>query len=1028
MAGFQIYNASAGSGKTYQLTKSYLCLVLSEITPRSFGQILALTFTNKAVDEMKNRILDSLFIFGNPDISKEKNALFNEVKDLLGVSPDALQEKAALALKLILHNYNFFDVSTIDKFTHRVIKTFAKDLSIAQNFAVELDAEVLLDEAIGRLLQKLKSHKDLQKVLIDFALEKVEAQKSWNIVLDLKQTGKLHFSEKHYKRLQALKSLEIKDFTNVKTTLANYIKEHSALAVQLGQEALTIIYDQGFEDADFSRGTLPNHFKKIVSGETSLKPYSTKLEEGLQNGSLHLKKVQKDTSGLYPLVLEKFLAIKELLISLNFYQNAYQNLLPLTVLNEVSKEINAIQKERDLLHISEFNKLIAQEVADQPVPFIYERLGERYRHYFLDEFQDTSVLQWQNIVPLIGNALESLTMSGAAGSLLLVGDPKQSIYRWRGGDPEQFINLNNGSKTPFSITPSIQDLDTNWRSFDTIVHFNNTFFQYVATSLSNPAHQELYAAHSFQKTTSKEGGMVSIEFAPKNTEDLSLFYCEAVLKTLKNLFKEGREPNEICILVRKNKEGILLADFLAAHSIPLVSSESLLLASNPEVQFLIALLRFLNDPQELLYQFQVLFYLFKEQHYVHDPLIENLSFLSNFLKEAYGYKVEEQQGLAIYTILENAISCFKLKEKSGAHIFHLLDVALEVSQSKGVSLQEFLTYWDLKSDQLAVAAPSHINAVQLMTIHKSKGLEFPIVLFPFADLTINDPRNTDKLWVPVASEIDDKFPYLLVNANQTLEHFSKSSNTIYANEKALSELDDINILYVAMTRAIEGIYVFTKNKKGQNYGQLFKTFLEESYDWKEDQEVFTQGYLQKKEVPKETNDGHFTIPYIYSDHNLNERLSITSQASWAEKKQDAINWGNLIHDILAHVNRVEDISTATDLAEREGTLSPTMREQMEKTLHKILAHPELKNYYGQGVRGLNEIELLDENGDSYRPDRLVLEKGKAILIDYKTGVKKAQHKKQLEAYCMILEKMDMNLVVAHKILVYIGKDIEPVFI
>ena len=418
-SGFEIFNASAGSGKTYQLTKSYLKLVLSNTSLQGFRQLLALTFTNKAVAEMKNRILDSLHNFGNPKTDKAHDPLFRELAIELGFSKQELERRASLTLKLLLHNYNFFEVSTIDKFTYRVIKTFAKDLRISQNFEVELNGEILLEEAIGQLLQDLDENEGLKKVLIEFSLEKVDADKSWNIVYDLKNIGKLIFNENHHHHLQHLKNKSIQDFGLLKRFILKKQQTLFSKTSNLAQKALDTIYDHNFDDTDFSRQTLPNHFKKIRAGERSKKLYDNKLEDGLINGSLLLKKVEKDGTQLFIQLLNIYLEIKNSIYEYLFFKNAYANVLPLTVLNEISKKVSLIQKEKESLHISEFNKLISKEISNQPVPYIYERLGERYRHYFIDEFQDTSKMQWENLVPLIGNALETEDLNGEKGTLLL---------------------------------------------------------------------------------------------------------------------------------------------------------------------------------------------------------------------------------------------------------------------------------------------------------------------------------------------------------------------------------------------------------------------------------------------------------------------------------------------------------------------------------------------------------------------------------------------------------------------------------
>lgn len=823
-SGFEIFNASAGSGKTYQLTKSYLKLVLTNITAQRFRQILALTFTNKAVAEMKGRILDSLYDFGNPKTDKTNNSLFGELAVELGFSAKELERKSSLALRLLLHNYNFFEVSTIDKFTYSVIKTFAKDLKISQNFEVELDGEILLVEAIGQLLQKLDEDEHLKKVLIDFSLEKVEADKSWNVINDLINIGKLLFNENHYAHLQALQDKETKDFDELKEFFRSRITSSSNNISEYAGRALNLIKDNGLDFSDFKGKYFPKFLLTLQSGiynvnfEASWKQHFDKLP-------LYNKVCPENTKvvldGLHAQFSGLFNKIKSNIHSLSFFKNAYSNVLPLTVLNEISKEVSKIQKEKESLHISEFNKLVSKEIGNQPAPYIYERLGERYRYYFIDEFQDTSKMQWHNLVPLIGNALETEDLNGEKGSLLLVGDAKQSIYRWRGGDPHQFLDVNNGALQTFAVHPKISSLQTNWRSFDTIINFNNDFFTHAAHYLKEPAYQNLFLEQCQQQTNHRKGGYVEIVFAPEHVEDIALFYCEKVLDSIHYILDKGFSLKDVCILVRKNKEGVLLANYLAEHSISVVSSEALLLSNNLEVQFLVSLLRFLDSPSENIFQFDVLEYLFKEQNNKHDLIAQHLGNLTRFLLLEYDYDSNKEVTLSLLDILERAIFTFDLGDKCGGHVLHFLDVAQERYEKSGVGIYEFLSYWDVKKDALAVAAPLNQDAAQLMTIHKSKGLEFPFVIFPFADGALKSRMRGKKLWVPLSEELEPGFSRVLVNASKELNLYSSASKEIYTRETHLSELDDINVLYVAMTRAIQGLFIVTNESQGETYGWLF---------------------------------------------------------------------------------------------------------------------------------------------------------------------------------------------------------------
>ncbi|MEM1260166.1 MAG: UvrD-helicase domain-containing protein [Bacteroidota bacterium] len=1025
-SGFEIFNASAGSGKTYQLTKSYLRIVLAITTVQRFRQILALTFTNKAVAEMKNRILDSLHNFGNPNTDKTNNPLFCELAIELGFSAEELERKSSLVLKLLLHNYNFFEVSTIDRFTHRVIKTFAKDLRISQNFEVELDGEILLEEAIGKLLQNLDEEAHLKKVLIDFSLEKVEADKSWNIFYDLRNIGKLIFNENHYDHLYYLKNKSIQDFGSLKEFLLKKQQNLFSRVSDLAQRALDTIYTNNFEDADFNRGALPNHFKKIVAGEISAKLYDNKLEEGLINGSLLLKKVKKDGTQLFIQLLEIYLEIKNSVYEYLFFKNAYTNILPLTVLNEISKEVSNIQKEKESLHISEFNKLISKEIGNQPVPYIYERLGERYRHYFIDEFQDTSKMQWENLVPLIGNTLETENLNGEKGTLLLVGDAKQSIYRWRGGDPKQFLGFNDKSLHPFTVQPKINTLTTNWRSFDTVINFNNDFFTHTANYLKDPKYRNLYLEQCQQRTNNRKGGYVEITFAPEDVKEIEPFYCKKVLETLNHILDKGFSFEDICILVRKNKEAALLANYLVEHSIPIISSEALLLATNPEVQFLVSLLRFLDNTSENIFQFEVLEYLFKERNNRHDLIVQQLGDLSAFLKLQYGYDVNQEVTLPLLDVLERAILTFHLRDKCGAHVLHFLDVAQERGEKSGVGIYEFLSYWDLKKEVLAISAPLQQDAIQVMTVHKSKGLEFPFVIFPFANGILKSRMGEKKLWVPLSEELGLDFNRVLVNASAELKYHSATSNEIYAKENNLSELDDINILYVAMTRAIQGLFVVTQESRGEAYGRLFKNFLLEKGLWNTGISCFTFGNFPENTNEKSEDSPIHNIPYIYTKPNNATKLAMASNGLWPEESHQSLKWGNTVHEILARINSHLDVERTLHNAAKRGDISLEAIETVRSMIHSIVNHPKLSSYYSEQSHVRNEVEIIDSQGTLFRPDRLVFHNDEVTIIDYKTGDHRPEHTQQLKIYTSLLE--ELGFVVTHQILVYIGDEIEPVFI
>ncbi|THV61383.1 ATP-dependent helicase [Flagellimonas alvinocaridis] len=1032
---FKIYSASAGSGKTYALTKEYLKLLLANDSPSKFRQILAITFTNKAVDEMKTRILDNLFAFGKSPIPQKQSSLFNELCHELSVDDTELQQRSQRALKRILHNYSFFEISTIDKFNHKIIKTFARDLHLSQNFEVELDVDLLLEEAVGRLLERAGSDTELTEVLIAFSLEKIDDDKSWNIAYDLLEIGKLLFQENHAAHIDSLRSKSIADFKEIQKKLSESVILLEAKIVGMAQKALQEIDHHGFDASDFPRQTLPNHFKKMVEGEFDPKKiYTSKtLEPNLVEGKILKAADKRDVAELSMTLLNAFLSIKQHIYHRAYLKNIYGNMVPLTLLNEIAKEIKNIELDRDIIPISSLNAILSKEIKDQPVPFIYERMGEKYRHYFIDEFQDTSQMQWENLIPLIGNALESEDEKHQRGSLFLVGDVKQAIYRWRGGRAEQLLDLLNGQSTPFVVEPSIRSLETNWRSCDEIVQFNNRFFTSVAPILQNEAYKNLFLQDSHQKTNNRSGGFVQLCFLENGVEDKEETYCLKTLETLQHLTSQGYPCSDICILVRDNKNGMLLADFLAQNHIPIISSDALLLNNNKTVIFLMALLRIMENPADREAAYHVLLFLTKHETHKHGVISKNLDHVEAYLFEEHAFNMQKLKGQSVSTILESAIVQFELSSDSTAYLTFLMDEALLVEKRMGASIYSFLKYWEQKKDSLSIAAPDNVNAVTIMTVHKSKGLEFPFVIFPFANSRIN--KMGKKSWVPATqAENDLGLSEFLINTNRDMLEYNLGASEIYAAEEQKSILDAMNVLYVALTRPIKGLYVFTEKGKDRNsmenvssYADLFQWHLKELGVYQNEKELYSFGEFQENQstyVAKEETD---FIPYVTRPKgDTGFSISTASGRLWDDGRLEAIEAGNLIHYALSQIKTREDILPVVEKLQLAGHFQKDAAGEIQQKLMQVVGHPNLKAYFSAPYEIWNEQEILTVNGLSLRPDRIAILGDQATVIDYKTGKPSPSHKEQIVQYGDALSAMGYK--VDHNIIVYIDHEINPIFI
>ncbi|WP_318310843.1 UvrD-helicase domain-containing protein [Flagellimonas crocea] len=1038
-SNFKIFSASAGSGKTYALAKAYLKLLLSNNSVVKFRQILAITFTNKAVDEMKTRILENLYAFGQDQVPEKQESLFQSLCDELSLTEEQLRQRSQLILKRILHNYSFFEISTIDKFNHKIIKTFARDLHLSQNFEVELNLDLLLEEAVGRLLERAGNDEKLTEVLIAFSLEKIDDDKSWNITYDLIEIGKLLFQENHSAHIDPLRDKSIGDFQKIQERIASESKSIEEKVKQLAQTVLQEIKNHGFDFTDFPRQTLPNHFKKMVDGELDPKKlYAAKtLEPNLVEGKLLKANDKRDVTQLAVTLLESYLIIKRLVYRHSYLQNMYGNIVPMTVLNEIAKEIKNIELDRDIIPISSLNAILSKEIKNQPVPFIYERMGEKYRHYFIDEFQDTSKMQWENLVPLIGNALESEDEKHERGSLFLVGDVKQAIYRWRGGRAEQFLNLINKKSHPFVVEPSIYSLDTNWRSYDEIVDFNNSFFTKMAPVLGNEDYHNLFLNDSHQKTNNKPGGYIQMSFLDADVEDKDEVYCEETLKSIQHIVSENHAYSDICVLVRDNKKGMLLADFLAQRNIPIISSDALLLAKNEKVIFLISILRILENTKDKEAAYHILMYLSPHENGKHTFISNNLEDIEAFLTAEYNFNIIKLKGEPVLTILETAIVQFELYQGSVAHISFLMDEVLDLEKREGPSVYAFLNYWEVKKESLSIAAPDGVDAVKIMTIHKAKGLEFPFVIFPFANAILDDKRKKKKTWVPATTNDSALgLEEFLINNNKDMLEYNEVAHQKYVAEEQKTLLDSMNVLYVALTRPVKGLFVITESSKKEvdsveaasSYSDLFQLYVKQANIPEKESGVYTIGAFPSKEMVEsssESTENH--IRYVTRPKDdTGFTISTKSSRLWDDERLEAIEMGNVIHFALSQIETINDVDAVLERLEIEGHFPKEAAGDIKQKIMAVVNHPKLKDLFLDDLHVLNEREILTTDGFSLRPDRIVISENEATIIDYKTGKPSPKHKEQIANYADILRDMDFKI--KQSIIVYIDQEIDPIFV
>ncbi|MFZ4106387.1 UvrD-helicase domain-containing protein [Flavobacterium sp.] len=1041
---FSIYDASAGSGKTYTLVKEYLKIILLSTKNDAYRNVLAITFTNKAVHEMKSRVVESLSEFASETPSEKALLLMQDIHEETKLSLPDMKVKAKSIIKNLIHNYAAFDISTIDKFTHKVIRAFAHDLNLPITFEVSLDTENLLTEAVDAIIAQAGEDEILTNLLVDFTMEKTDEDKSWDVSREIMDTGRMILNENNREEITHFNTKTITEFAEIKTKLGDLSKEIEDETVALANEALALIDKNGIDLKSFSAGHFPRHLVSIQ--ERKFNPANKMYREV---DDIKINKTAKDSAIIETIIPDLLKLLSEAYQKFekrNFYEAFLKNITPLSLLNTVSNELAKIQKEQNILSIAEFNKLINEQIQNQPAPFIYERLGERYKHFFMDEFQDTSEMQWQNLIPLIDNALVSEDLEGERGSLMLVGDPKQSIYRWRGGKAEQFIALNK-DKNPFNNPDKKAfTLDTNYRSYSEVVNFNNDFFQFLSKEFENIDYKDLYLNHCRQKTNSKKGGLVSILFLPKIEDeefdeeslDKNELYLEATFKKIEEAKTSGFKNKDIVILTRKKLQGTAIANYLTENGIPILSSESLLIGASSEVQCVINILRYLKNSNDQEAKAHFLYYLAnnqKDQLEIHDFIAQGIAqknekefqiWLNQF---GLDFSFENSRKKSLYEVTEIIISKVIPIAKQNAYVQYFLDIVLERDIKNQAGISDFLNYWVKNGEKLSIPSPEGNDAVRIMTIHKSKGLEFPVVIFPFAEEDFSHGPK-EKIWLNADEEIVG-LPKALVDKSSKVEGYGADASQIYNQKKQEDLLDTVNVLYVALTRAEEQLHVISAmnlKKDGalpKNLSSFFIEFLQNK-GFEETKLNYEFGNPEKLSVYNKKLNETLTIPQVAAMLNSkNIKIAQRESVMWNTKQQNAIEYGNTIHEILSYVKTKSDIDLAIIKAIENGLIVFNQKEEVAETIHEIVNHHDLTDFYSAGTKILNEQTIIQKEGNLVKPDRMVLNSSNEIyLLDYKTGSHLPKYQLQLENYQKAIE--DMGYKVVKKSLVYIGEGIEIV--
>ena len=1019
-----IYRSSAGSGKTYSLVRNFIGMALvgdgRTFYPRYFRHILAITFTNKAASEMKERVLSFI-----SDLSKgvgqgKDHSFFSHIQEDTSLSDEDIKNRSQQILTAILHNYTDLSISTIDKFVFRIVRTFAHDLQMAQAFEVEMDKDLLIQPTVSFLISRIGTNKEVSDALVAFALSKADEGKSYNLENALEQFAKHLFIEKSEKFISSLNDVSISDCLEVKNDLLSEIDAFEQLLLNKRKEFLAFCKTFNLGPKDFTRGSFYNYFNNFRKRSSDKYFPSDTLQKNVANNKWSANSVDEGKKEIIINHADFLSALfddvqKHLRVGFKDYifnKLLLNNIFSIAVLNELSKELEQFKEENNVKHISEFNNAIAEIIRKEPTPFIYERLGERYHHFLIDEFQDTSVMQWHNLLPLVHNSLSEGYQN------LIVGDAKQSIYRWRGGEVEQFVQLPehifqsellpNPDELKNSLLNNAEEkvLSDNWRSDKEIVQFNNAFFNNLKTIISADL-QAIYES-SEQNPKGKDGGYIHIDLTP-DTKSFKSDVMDKIINQIEVLRSMNYDFKDMAILCRTGKEACQAAESLNKAGINVLSDEALLLSASKDVNFILAVLAYLHNTQDKVSQTYIVSYLYYNYenvdynlHQVLESVGKGDSHVFNAFITSLGidFKPQALWELAIYDLVERLIHVFKLSS-TDIYLHYFLDAIHKFSIKNSNDIVAFLEWWDKNHDKEAIVVPDDMDAVKVMTVHKSKGLEFPIVFIPF---NWKVGKASDEIWVDAKGKIK-KMKVALLNNSKQLERSEYAE--IHKEEKNKSIMDDLNVLYVAMTRPKHQLYIYTAEYKNLDDFNTLSKLIGYYFQSTTHEFPISIGKLEPKSEDKDIDNLALNLNYSsLSDWRKTIRLKNNSNQLW-DINLDRQQWGSLLHECLAQIHYPKDKESVLDNLERNGLISVEMKSKLRKRVEELLNDEQLMPFFLEDWEVKNEQIILQESGESYVPDRLLIKNNKVKIIDYKTGStsQMEKHKKQVDGYYKALKKM-----------------------
>ena len=1010
MVNLTVYKASAGSGKTFTLATEYIKLLIEN--PLAYRNILAVTFTNKATEEMKQRILWQLY-----GISKQLPSSESYIKNVcesLDISREKASEQATRALHELVHNYSYFRVGTIDAFFQNVLRNLARELDLTANLRVELNDKQIMEQAVDEMTAELKPEDKVLKWIISYITENIQDDKSWNVFGQIKNFGKTIFEDTYKEESEILnQKLGEKGFFERYTKNIRTIRQETEERMGMYAKSFFGILEQSgltAEDLSGKNKGIVSYFRKLQSGKFSYKDcWNKTVEKHLDDAEAWVAKSHPDRYYILGIVEAQLMPLLKnaenergkqwmLMESAN---KTLQHLNKLRLLAYIENKVRSMNEDANRFLLSDTQKLLHDLIDDSDSPFIFEKIGTQLEHIMIDEFQDTSVIQWNNFKVLL---MEILSHKNSRN--LIVGDVKQSIYRWRNGD-WRLLNDIEQNFDPGIV--KVRSLHTNYRSEKNIIDFNNWFFkkaseiEYANETGINPEEAEqlkraYYDVEQEVPNDKKENGYVKIELL--SDEDYDENMMKSTETAVIRLLQAGVQQKDIAILLRANKNIPVVADyFMRNHpELKLVSDEAFRLDSSLAVNIIIAVLKLVYSHNDLL----------------------TLAFINKVCGKE-DVDVNSYKTLPLKEMVEKICQDFNIadmKEQS-AYVSTFFDQLTKFIDDFGSNLHLFLREWNEHICKKTIQS-DETDGIRLLSIHKSKGLEFHSVIIPYCDWKL-ELSNT--LWCKPKEAPFNELPVVPV------DYSSKLMETIYSEDYKREHLqncvDNLNLLYVAFTRACKNLFVIGKsNSSGTRSTIIEQVIGDVEYEVGNDVCAYNNKEEENDVMLIPTRIDSFNVPAEFRQSNKSREFIVGENE---DEKNMYIKLGTVLHNIFSNIRTLDDIPKVIQEMEFEGILynDDISVEHLRKMLSKRLETKQVKEWFSPKWRLFNECTILSVNADGEvierRPDRVMTDGEKTIVVDFKFGKPHEEYYNQIKSYMQLLRDMGMPCVEGFLWYVYANK-------